>query len=469
MRSLKMLGGALTLGALAFVLSSCSSTGGGTAPLSFSLLVPSGITAHATLQAKDGSVLQTQAVPAGTKEVSFTGAPADSLVTVSMEAPYQNANSQVDYLNLTLPASVVAGHQVYLVYPIDNSVTVNVTVNCPTGASSVDWWASGSDSGSATCPTGSITLNTSSSALQSDGTLSMVLIAYDSSNNPVDFATKLDQNIASGAFTVATSDWSGKAPATNHATFDFPAIQTNESASASVSASVVRKGQPFDVVPYQSANTSTVGDSSLTLSGPGVPVSGAQYELMEQYSRSFTSSAGVNWGSASGRVHQVSALPFNETVNAGTDLWPAIADAHWVANGGSPTITYATNAGTKAATYAVADVRTNDSTGSPTVTKEWIFFGDPSAFSGTIQFPDMPSSLSAYVPTPVTTATPGITDEASFIFTDFQLPPYLLGLTPGFYAPNLGLPTSYHVLEVSSNHVTTSSLKRSGRPHFGLR
>ncbi|HKI57826.1 MAG TPA: hypothetical protein VKA00_01250 [Trueperaceae bacterium] len=465
MRTLKMLAGVLTLVALTFVLSSCGTS---SAPLSFSILVPSGVTAHATLQGSDGHVISTQAFDAGTKEVTFTDAPANALVTISMYAPNTNANTEKDYYNLTAPASIVAGHQVLFVQPIDNYIPVTVTLTCPSSAASVHWMTSGFNSGTASCTSGTFSANTYSSSLQSDGTMSMALIAYDSSSNPVAYATKLDQNVDAGAFTISASDWSSSAPPTNTSQVNFATLPANQSATWNLEAFVSRRGQPFDV-QASNPSASTTSGSTLSVSAPAVPVSGATYNIIDGFTQTYSDSSGLSWTSNSMHGHQVSSLPVNETVTAGTGIWPTLNDAHWVNNGGSPTLTYQSNSGTSAATFAMANVFEVDNTSTPTVARSWTFFGNPSAFSGTFQFPDLPSSLSAYVPTPV--ASTAGSNSANVAFSDIQPVLYsssLFGLIGSFgsfpvsllygFMGNVGIPASFHIQAATTNHITTSAV-----------
>lgn len=483
MRTPKTLVALAALAALTFVLTSCSSgtsgNGGGTQPLSFTVLVPTGMTAYATLQTGEGSVVETKTVDPGTKSVRFTDAATDSLVTVSMEAPYGNAGSRIDYLNLTLPAGTVSGHEVYVIDPIANAVSVDVTLTCPTGANDVGWWASGGKGGTALCSAGTFTVQTTSDALQSDGTLSMVLIAYDSTGAPIDYVTKLDQNIASGSLTVAASDWTGSPPPTDSATFTFPALQTGDGVAASLTSWAILNGQRLSIGPVLNGSTSTAGSDSIAVAGEGVPVSGAQYNVYEKYTRTFSGTGGANWRSYSIRDHGVPAVPFTENVAAGSDVWPALDDAHWVDNGGSPTIAYTPNAGTAAATFAYAVSATSDTTTTPVVNKTWFFFAIPHAFDGTVQYPDMPASLSGFVPTALPTGT-STTNRADLFFADFQMPLYATGMIPASFDASAGLPREFHAVEAFTNSVTTSALSTSDplgggglsridRPHFGLR
>lgn len=471
MRTLKTLVAAFTFGALVLVLTSCG--GGGTSPFSFTLLVPTGMTAYATLQGSDGSVITSKAVDSGTKEVSFADAAADSLVTVSMQGPYQNANNEMDYLNLTVPTSTVAGKQVYLVYPVDNPVTVNVSFACGTTGTPdhIRWWSSGYESGTATCAGGTFTINTYSTELQSDGSISMVLIGYDASNNPIDYAVLLDRNINSGALTINNTAWAGSAPSTAGATFSFPSIQTTDSAYANFQIGVTRKGQPFDIMPSLSGSTSTVTDTSLAMSGGAVPVGGATYNAQEGYTRTYSDPSGFGWDSMTQRQHQLASIPTNEPIDTSSDLWPVLANPHWVDNGGSPTLSYTANAGASAATFALASITTNDGSGATDIYKTWIIAGVPNAFGGTIQFPDMPSSLSTFVPTPLAMG-PSTFNDAAMLFTDFDVPLFLLGLGPVPFFGNAGVPSSYHLLQAETNHVTTSSIgstHRPARPYLGIR
>lgn len=481
MRTLKLMAGALTLGVLALVLTSCGTS---TAPLSFTLFVPGGVAAHATVQGSDGHVISTQAFNAGTQQVDLAGVPSDALVTVSMYAPNVNATNEKDYYNLTVPASIVAGHQVMLVEPISNAVNITVTFTCPAGATTVSWMGSEYRSGSSvSCSSGSFTFNPSSTSLQSDGTYSMVLIAYNGAT-PVDYATKLDQNISSGGFTVSAGDWAGSAPLTNTSEMDFPALPANESASMGLEAFVMHGGQPFDVQPSNpNASTSTAGTTSLSVSAPAVPVSGASYSIADNFDYTYSDTTGLTWDSESVRLHQVSALPIHEvTDTTGSSLWPTLNDAHWVNNGGSPTLTYQKNAGTSAATFAMADVFEVDNSASPVVARSWLYFGNPNATSGTFQYPDMPSSLSAYVPTPVATAAG--TNYASLGYSDFEpvlissgliglisggaMGPIPLGLLLyGIIGP-FGLPNTLNLQFAETNHITTSAV-RQDRPYIALR
>jgi hypothetical protein len=480
-RTLKLLAGALTLGALALVLTSCGSS---TSPLSFTLFVPNGISAHATIQGSDGHVISTQTVNAGTQQVDLAGVPPDALVTVSMYAPNGNANHEKDYYNLTVPASLAVGHKVMLVQPIDNNVPVTVTFTCPAGATTVSWAASGIQNGSSVaCSSGTFTVNSFSTELQSDGTISILLIAYNGTT-PVSYAKKLDQDISSGTITVASGDWSTGAPSTYASTMDFPALPANEGASMTFQANVTRLGQTLDVLlSPASAVTSTTGATSLSVSAPGVPISGASYNLWDTFGLDYSDSTGLSWTSQSLHAHQATSLPAHQTIDTtASDLWPTLNDAHWVSNGGSPALSYQTNPGLSTATFAMANVYEKDTSASPAVVRSWAYFGNPNATAGTFQFPQLPSALSAYVPHPV--ATPA-DNQASLAYTDFEpllASTGLIGLVSGMtsfpigtvvfaaFGPGStsGLPNAFHVVMASTNHITTSAVGPA-RPYIGLR
>lgn len=478
MRTLKALTGTLVLATLAIALTSCSR---GTAPLSFTMLVPAGTAAHATLQASDGSVIQTEAVAVGTQEVSFTDAPADSLVTISVYDPHGNASTEKDYYNLTTPSRRVAGHEVMLVQPPTASVTVTVTVNCPGTVSTVDIMASGNNGyNGLSCAggTGSVAIGFDTSDLQPDGSISLVVEGFDASSNPVDSAVKLDQNVDNGTATIATSDWTGNAPVTDTSEMTFPAIGANESASMAFSVMGEHAGRQLNLQPTTpTAGTGTVGQTSLNVSTTATPASGVTFDVTDEFKRSTADGAAV-WQSDSVRSRQVSSLPIHEIIDTTSDMWPTIADPRWVDNGGSPTIAYQSNAGTRAATFAYAWVESNDGAGSPTIYRSWIIYGAPNATNGTIQFPDMPSSLGAFVPGPVPTTSSSNFNTTVFGFTDFDPLVYGSGLFGyfGLFAPlNPALtfilppPATYHAIQVNSTHVTTSAVRPVRRPQFELR
>lgn len=443
MRKLKAVGVSILLAGVALVLSSCTNSSNGTA-VSFTLAVPSGMTAHATLQGSDGSVVQTKSIPSDTKLVTFTNPPSGSMVTISMYAPAYNGSgnpSQDVYVSLTVPTSAAAG-QAFFVEPIAASETVTVSGACAATAYSVRilGWTSATCSG-APGGTFSTSINFDSSQLQSDGTLSLALLGLDNSSNAVAYATLLDRNFTSNqTITVAASNWTTPTTMpTNSVEMDFPALGASESNDMYFDVALPRKGQYVEL-QGNSAYTST--PTSITATAPYAPVSGSSYLASENYSMDY-SDGSLNWMAQTIRQHAVSSLPLNETLDTQTDLWPVLKDVSWNATGGSPAITFTANAGTMAATTSLAFVDSFDSTGNGTY-KEWDLFGTGTS-SGTLQFPDLPSSLSAYAPHPVDSSV-GYND-ALVAFTNLDLST----LYSAFFGTLFTIPSTFNLTLAETN------------------
>jgi hypothetical protein len=467
----------LLLATLALVLSSCSSSTGSTA--SFTIDVPLGSTAHATLQASDGHVLKTATLSAsGT--VTFDGAPSDSLVTVSMQAQTGSSSSTPtqDYASLTVPTSLAANHDFFML-PTVSGANVTVSGACPSNATSTTsilvYEGGGTAAAPATCTgtapnlTFSTTLGVDPGNVAADGTVSLALLASNG-GTAVATAGLLNQAFPNNAIAVAASDWTTSAPASNSATLQFPALPANQSATANFGVAALEQGLPVPVQNEAGATAGT-GATSASMSAAYAPIAAPSYLVNESFKNTFNNGS-LNWSSTSTRQHSVTSLPVNETVDTQTDLWPLLQSFSW-SSSGSVTVAYGANAGTKAATFRSALVGVNDT--ATHTSKAWEFLDAPTpATPGTLAFPELPASMSAYVPTPVASANGN--NSAELFFTDGKVPMTGLAalgiLTPfTFFGPPTTGTGNVHTLQASTNAPLNPASVGNGAsvPLIGLR
>lgn len=471
--------------ALAIVLSSCASPSGGStsspsSTLSFTVDVPSNAAAWVTVEKSDGSVFKSASVPVGSHQVSFQNVPTGAVVTASMKGPMGLYNSTTgktstftEYSSASYLASTVAGQAFYFYNPTNYSFTISGP--CPSNSTAstkvtplsyqqLDAYGlyydryftamscvADSSYASGFGFTGTVYVPPTSQ--QTDGAYSVSLIAFDSasSGQPITaYALKLDQLVPGQSVTFTASDWHPEsAMGTNTAHLTMPAVPSNETAGLGFDVAALHKGQPL---PLQRFATQFGGSSvtSVTTSAPYIPYVASQYEMNQDYLLEFNGTSGGQWSSAAIRHRTLASLPIGGSSGQSlstSDFWPLITDLRWSTSGGLNE-TFTPNTATKSAAFAYAYVQSWDFQN-----KVYRFWEDDAAVgagtSGKVAYPELPASLSAYVPVPSAASNGGTWAHLSF----------------SSYDPLTGqaVPSSYDVVVADANGVVaTAGLPSAG-------
>jgi Bacterial Ig-like domain (group 2) len=355
----------------------------------------------------DGSLSQSKTVVSteGFQRLEFPGVSSDAFVTAAYK--YTSADTQVTgvlhgvthYRLSTYPASAIKqnagfyfGSGAYFGNLTAQITKPNIASVTRAGGTNYHWCCTYNfGTGS------SLTLNDGlySEDLQTDGTYSPVLFAYDTNGHMKAYASFLDQtydpNNRDKTFTVAATDWK-----TNLSTTNF--VINNVAANAYAFCSSIqgyRKGILINPTTSPCDGRTTIGTTVTAGSREYVP---SLYDQLE-YTTGWAVCCGSNPGDPSSYTYlsrRVSSIPATITLNALTDFLPIINN-FTITNTATARPTLQWDAISSASNAQNANIQIYDVEYQAAYDYFWDVNELPNTTT-TFNFPELPATLSDFAP-----------------------------------------------------------------------